>query len=85
MAKFDVLCGAGVGGGSHVYANTLYVPPEQFFAAPERAGIAEWADELAPHIDQATRMLGSPATRTCRPTSIERSSRSPSTSAEARR
>ena len=22
-----VLCGAGVGGGSHVYGNTLYVPP----------------------------------------------------------
>jgi cholesterol oxidase len=30
-----VLCGAGVGGGSHVYANTLYVPPKQFFDAPE--------------------------------------------------
>ena len=25
-----VLCGAGVGGGSHVYANTLYVPPRSF-------------------------------------------------------
>src|SRR6478736_6885397 len=53
-----VLCGAGVGGGSHVYANTLYVPPKQFFDAPEWAGITDWADELAPHIDQATRMLG---------------------------
>jgi cholesterol oxidase len=53
-----VLSGAGVGGGSHVYANTLYVPPEQFFDAPEWAGITDWADELAPHIDQATRMLG---------------------------
>ena len=29
-----VLSGAGVGGGSHVYANTLYVPPKQFFDAP---------------------------------------------------
>src|SRR6476661_10894908 len=28
-----ILSGAGVGGGSHVYANTLYVPPEQFFDA----------------------------------------------------
>jgi choline dehydrogenase-like flavoprotein len=53
-----ILSGAGVGGGSHVYANTLYVPPKQFFDAPEWAGIADWADELAPHIDQATRMLG---------------------------
>ncbi len=53
-----ILSGAGVGGGSHVYANTLYVPPKHFFDAPEWAGITDWADELAPHIDQATRMLG---------------------------
>ena len=53
-----VLSGAGVGGGSHVYANTLYVPPKQFFDAPEWAGITDWADELAPYLDQATRMLG---------------------------
>jgi cholesterol oxidase len=53
-----VLSGAGVGGGSHVYANTLYVPPKQFFNAPEWASITDWADELAPHIDQARRMLG---------------------------
>jgi cholesterol oxidase len=53
-----VLCGAGVGGGSHVYANTLYVPPKQFFDAPEWAGITDWAEELAPYYDQATRMLG---------------------------
>jgi len=25
-----ILCGAGVGGGSHVYGNTLYVPPKKF-------------------------------------------------------
>jgi cholesterol oxidase len=53
-----ILSGAGVGGGSHVYANTLYVPPKQFFDAPEWADITDWADELAPHLDQATRMLG---------------------------
>jgi cholesterol oxidase len=53
-----VLSGAGVGGGSHVYANTLYVPPKRFFDAPEWAGITDWADELAPCIDQARRMLG---------------------------
>jgi len=53
-----VLSGAGVGGGSHVYSNTLYVPPKQFFDAPEWASITDWADELAPHYDQATRMLG---------------------------
>jgi cholesterol oxidase len=53
-----VLCGAGVGGGSHVYANTLYVPPKQFFDAREWASITDWADELAPCLDQAARMLG---------------------------
>ena len=53
-----VLCGAGVGGGSHVYGNTLYVPPQRFFDAPEWSGITEWAEELAPFIDQARRMLG---------------------------
>ena len=29
-----ILAGAGVGGGSLVYANTLYVPPAEFFADP---------------------------------------------------
>jgi cholesterol oxidase len=53
-----VLWGAGVGGGSHVYANTLYVPPKQFLDAPEWASITDWADELAPCYDQATRMPG---------------------------
>jgi cholesterol oxidase len=53
-----ILGGAGVGGGSHVYANTLYVPPKKFFDAPGWAGITDWADELAPCLDQATRMLG---------------------------
>jgi cholesterol oxidase len=34
------------------------VPPKQFFDAPEWSSITDWADELAPHLDQATRMLG---------------------------
>ena len=53
-----VLCGAGVGGGSQVYGNTLYVPPKKFFDAPEWAAITDWADELAPCYDQARRMFG---------------------------
>lgn len=53
-----VLAGAGVGGGSLVYANTLYVPPKRFFQDKQWAGITDWADELAPYYDQATRMLG---------------------------
>lgn len=53
-----LLCGAGVGGGSHIYAQTLYVPPRSFFEAEEWSDITDWADELAPYIDQAQRMLG---------------------------
>ena len=53
-----ILAGAGVGGGSLVYANTLYVPPREFFQDPQWAGIADWERELAPHYDQARRMLG---------------------------
>jgi len=53
-----VLSAAGVGGGSLVYANTLYRPPATFFDDPHWAGITDWAAELAPHYDQASRMLG---------------------------
>jgi len=53
-----VLAGAGVGGGSLNYANTLYVPPEPFFRDRQWAHITDWRDELAPYYDQARRMLG---------------------------
>ncbi|MEU3645822.1 GMC family oxidoreductase [Lentzea sp. NPDC034063] len=53
-----VLSGAGVGGGSLVYANTLYRPPPPFFRDPRWGHITDWEDELAPHYDQASRMLG---------------------------
>ncbi|MFC4857749.1 GMC oxidoreductase [Actinophytocola glycyrrhizae] len=53
-----VLTGAGVGGGSLVYANTLYEPPEEFYRDPQWADITDWRAELAPHYDQARRMLG---------------------------
>lgn len=53
-----VLAGAGVGGGSLVYANTLYVPPEPFFKDRQWGHITDWQDELNPYHDQAWRMLG---------------------------
>lgn len=53
-----VLAGAGVGGGSLVYANTLYEPGEPFFADPQWRDITSWRHELAPYYDQAKRMLG---------------------------
>ena len=53
-----VLAGAGVGGGSLVYANTLYVPPDSYFNDPLWNSITDWKVELAPWYDQASRMLG---------------------------
>jgi cholesterol oxidase len=53
-----ILAGAGVGGGSLVYANTLYEPLDPFYADPSWAHIADWKSELAPYYDQAKRMLG---------------------------
>ncbi len=53
-----ILAGAGVGGGSLNYANTLYVPPDPFFNDKQWSHITDWKSELMPHYDQATRMLG---------------------------
>src|ERR1700741_624994 len=53
-----ILAGAGVGGGSLNYANTLYVPPEPFFKDQQWSHITDWRSELMPHYEQAQRMLG---------------------------
>ncbi|MEU3353376.1 GMC family oxidoreductase [Streptomyces sp. NPDC037389] len=58
LGNVMVLAGAGVGGGSLNYANTLYVPPKAFFDDPQWAGITDWERELRPHYEQARRMLG---------------------------
>jgi len=53
-----ILAGAGVGGGSLVYANTLYEPLDPFYKDPSWSHITDWKSELAPYYDQAKRMLG---------------------------
>ena len=53
-----ILSGAGVGGGSLVYANTLYEPLPAFYDDPAWRDITDWRSELAPYYDQAKRMLG---------------------------
>jgi len=53
-----VLAGAGVGGGSLVYANTLYIPPDTYFNDRQWKHITDWKSELLPWYDQASRMLG---------------------------
>ncbi len=58
LDHITVMHGAGVGGGSLVYANTLPEPTEAFFKAPSWAHVADWQRELAPHYLTAKRMLG---------------------------
>jgi cholesterol oxidase len=58
LGNVMVLAGAGVGGGSLNYANTLYVPPRPFFQDPQWGAITDWEDELRPYYRQAQRMLG---------------------------
>jgi cholesterol oxidase len=58
MKDVVILAGAGVGGGSLVYANTLYQPGEDFFQAPEWREMQDWESALAPHYAEAKRMLG---------------------------
>ena len=52
-----ILSGAGVGGGSLVYANTLLEPGDGFYDSPQakRLGLRE---RLKPHYQTARRMLG---------------------------
>jgi cholesterol oxidase len=53
-----IASGAAVGGGSVVYANTLYRAAPDFFVNPQWRGLDDWAAALAPHYDTAERMLG---------------------------
>ncbi|MDH3397632.1 MAG: GMC family oxidoreductase [Acidimicrobiia bacterium] len=52
------LSGAGVGGGSLVWGNVCYEPHGVALRDPQWGHITDWEKELAPHFDQARRMLG---------------------------
>jgi cholesterol oxidase len=58
LSDVFVLSGAGVGGGSLVYANTLYVPPDAFFRSPAWVPSKDWREALLPHYRMAQFMLG---------------------------
>ncbi|MGK2882787.1 MAG: FAD-dependent oxidoreductase [Mycobacterium sp.] len=59
LRHVSVLSGVGVGGGSLVYGNTLYVPhSDDFYRHPQWAKLADWRAVLAPHFETAQRMLG---------------------------
>ncbi len=54
----SILSGTGVGGGSLVYANTLYVPSDKFFSNPSWGRFGDWKKVLEPFYDKASFMLG---------------------------
>jgi len=58
LRHVTALSGVGVGGGSLVYANTLPIPEDDFFAAKSWARLADWKRELAPHYPTVRKMLG---------------------------
>jgi cholesterol oxidase len=59
MKHILALQGAGVGGGSLVYANTLYRPHDAaFYEHPQWSALGSWEADLKEHYDTATRMLG---------------------------
>lgn len=62
-----ILHGAGVGGGSLVYANNLLIPPDDVFKKPEW-GPGDWKKILTPHYKEAQRMLGATPSPTLSPT-----------------
>jgi cholesterol oxidase len=58
LSNVLVLSGAGVGGGSLVYGNTLYEPHDAFYTDPQWSAITNWEQELAPFYALARKMLG---------------------------
>jgi cholesterol oxidase len=54
----SILTGTGVGGGSLVYANTLYIPPDEFFKNLSWNRFGDWKKILEPFFDRASFMLG---------------------------
>ena len=58
LPDLTVVSGVGLGGGSLVYANTLPIPGNDFFAAASWSHLANWKTELAAHYQTARRMLG---------------------------
>jgi len=53
-----IASGAGVGGGSIVYANTLYRAKKEYFQNPQWAELGDWERELDAHYATAETMLG---------------------------
>jgi cholesterol oxidase len=54
----SILSGVGVGGGSLVYANTLFYPPDEFFNHASWKNMGKWKSVLRPYYETAAFMLG---------------------------
>ncbi len=57
-SKASILSGTGVGGGSLVYANTLYIPPDEFFNNSSWSGYGNWKEKLDSYYKRVSFMLG---------------------------
>ena len=53
-----IASGVAVGGGSIVYANTLYRAAPEFYKNPQWVEMGDWESALRPHYDTAEKMLG---------------------------
>lgn len=53
-----IVSGAGVGGGSLVYANTLPIPKTPFYKTGSWASLSDWESDLKPYYQIALKMLG---------------------------
>lgn len=58
LKKVMVLHGAGVGGGSLVWANTLMRPKDEIFKSELWPKSIDWPKDLAPHFDRVKNILG---------------------------
>ena len=54
----SILSGVGVGGGSLVYANTLFHPPDEFFRHSSWRDFGDWKKILHPYYGKAAFMMG---------------------------
>ena len=54
----SILSGVGVGGGSLVYANTLFHPPDEFFNHASWNHLGSWKKTLQPFYEKAAFMMG---------------------------
>jgi len=56
--QISILSGVGVGGGSLVYANTLFSPPDEYFTHESWKEFRDWKKTLQPFYEKAGFMLG---------------------------